>query len=117
MHVYRIIGARSCSGKATCIRQSECECVCVCVCVALVFQHATRMRHIVICGLPRSTLFFHLTSRKARFSKNVTEHKNVFSFSLHLLSVTFLILRGNERYMIKNVYRSSCKVPFTVVRF
>ena len=33
-----------------------------CVCVALVIQHAMRMRHIVICGLPVSTLFFHIIS-------------------------------------------------------
>jgi len=28
--------------------------------VALVSQHAMRMRHIAICGLPRSTMFFFL---------------------------------------------------------
>jgi len=40
-----------------------CVCVCVmCVCVALVIRHATRMRHIVICCLSRSTIFFHITS-------------------------------------------------------
>jgi hypothetical protein len=31
---------------------------------------------------------------------------NVFRFSLQLLSETFLIVRGTERDMIKNVYRS-----------
>jgi hypothetical protein len=29
------------------------------VCLALGIQHAMRMRHIVVCSLPRSTIFFH----------------------------------------------------------
>jgi hypothetical protein len=41
----------------------------------------------------------------------------VFWFSLQLLSETFLILRRTERDVIKNVYRSACKVPVIVVRF
>ena len=34
----------------------------VCVFVALAIQHAMRMRLIVICGLPRSTIFFRIIS-------------------------------------------------------
>jgi len=34
----------------------------VCVFVALGIQHAMLMRHIVICGLPSSTEFFHTIS-------------------------------------------------------
>ena len=52
-------GARSrnhcCSAKAINITYE-------CVFVALVTQHAMRMRHIVICALHRSTIFFHIIS-------------------------------------------------------
>jgi hypothetical protein len=41
----------------------------VCVFVALGMQHAIQMRHIVICALPRSTVFFHITLLAARLSK------------------------------------------------
>jgi len=43
--------------------------------VALGILHAMRMHHIVICGLPRSTIFFHILINDKRYSKKVTEQK------------------------------------------
>ena len=58
------------------ITQPVCVCVCVCVCVrararayiyifeTLGIGHALSMPHIVICGLPHSTIFFYIISQK-----------------------------------------------------
>jgi len=58
-----------CNGKTLSMAESEC------VFVALGIQHAMRLRHIFFCGLPPSTVFFHIISLTARFKKRVTEHK------------------------------------------
>ena len=73
-----------------------------------------RMRHIVICGMSGSTLFFHLFSQTARFSGGgVIEHKMCFGFLLQIFIVIFLILGRNKRDMIKNVHLSSRNVRYS----
>ena len=52
-----------CSGKAISVINS------VCVFVAVGIQHAMRLRNIVVCGLPDSTIFLHIISQRAQFSK------------------------------------------------
>ena len=60
----------------------------------------------------RLHIFSKLSHKRQDFRKKkmLLRTKCVFLFSLHLLSVTFLVLRRNERDVIKNVHWSSCGV-------
>jgi len=80
-------------------------------------QHAMCMRHIAICGLPRSTIFFHIISSTAQYSekKKVIGHEMFFRFSRQLLSGTFFILRRNEEDMIS--IGIHVKYPVILVQF
>ena len=72
--------------------------------VALDIQHAMRMRRIVICGLPGSTVFFSTLSRKRndfRRKKKLLSTKYVFWFSVQLSSETFTTTRRIHRYYCK----------------
>jgi len=91
-------------GKAISIIYSES------VFLALGNQHEMRMRHVVICGLSGSTIFFHIISLTIEFFEKIKINKGywtwfVFRFSLQLLPETFLILRKTERGMIR---RTDC---------
>ena len=87
--------------------------------VALLIQHAQHMRHIVMLWpAPLYNIFPHyLISGTIFEKKKVTEHKMCVLIFSTILSETFLSLRRTGRDMIKNVYRSSCKMPVILVGF
>ena len=74
--------------------------------------HAMRMHPIVMCGLPRSTIFFHIISQTVRYFKTIKgiEHKMcVLIFSTNL-SEQFLILRRSEP-QAAHLLRSWFQIP------
>jgi hypothetical protein len=48
-------------------------------------QHKKRVRHIAICGLPRSTVFFHIIEKGTIFEKKILNRKCVLIFSTTLV--------------------------------
>jgi len=77
-----------------------------------------RMRHIVICDLPVSTIFFFTLSHNGTiFGQTLLNIKCVLSFSLQILCETVLTLRSIQRDAVTKVHSFSCKVPAILVRF
>ena len=76
------------------------------------------MCHIVTCGLPQSTIFFHIISERTQcFKQKSLNTIRMFWFSLQILSEKFPILRRIQKDTIINVYISSRKVAVIVVSF
>jgi hypothetical protein len=87
-----------------------------CVFLALVIRHALRMRSVILPSVTCHALLYFSTLSYKRHDyrgKKFTDYIIcVFWFSVQSLAETFLIIRRNERYTIRNVYWSaSCKVP------
>jgi hypothetical protein len=83
-----------------------------CLPVALGIQHAKRMRRIVLSTVscPAVPYFSTLSHKRHDYQKKkLWDIKSLFSFSLQLLSETFLILRQTDRDIIINIHRSSHK--------
>ena len=64
--------------------------------VALGIQHAMRVRHIIVCGLPRSTVFSTFSHKRYDFQINVTEHNMI----VLIFSTTFVwkISHSKKKY-------------------
>ena len=79
-------------------------------------QHAIRTRHIVICGLPSSTLIFIITSKCWDFQKKIAiQQKMRVVIFFTTLSETFLILRNWVRFMYF-YWKSLCTLIVVYVR-
>ena len=69
------------------------------------------------CDLSGSTIFFHIISQTARFSRKKLLNTICVLFFLQYLYEIFLILRRFQQDITVNVHRSSYEVPFIPIKF
>jgi hypothetical protein len=95
-----------CCGKAIRITYSEC------VFAALVIQHVMCMGHGHLWPNGHDNISAYYQTNGTTFERKLLRMKPVFFLvPPRITSDTFFILRKTEQGTIKNVYRSSCKVP------
>jgi hypothetical protein len=92
--------------------------------VAIGTQRTMRMRHIVICDFPRSTIFCHISYKRSRFLGGggggaIYWTQNVFFVFFSNLLLKHFILRTTSRNMIKNcmlvsVYSTRCECQISI---
>ena len=82
--------------------------MCVCSLIYPIWK-AHALYYVFICRLLGSTIFFHIISSTARFSKKMYWNvKCVFWFYLQFFSEIFFILRIIQRDVVINIHTSSC---------
>ena len=90
-----------------------------CVFIALVIQHANCTRRFLSSSAisPALQHLSTLSHTRRDFRTALLNIKRLPSFSLQILSETFLALKRIQRYIIINLHRSSCKASVILVRF
>jgi hypothetical protein len=81
----------------------------LCVNPPSVIQHAMRMRHIAICGMPRSTLFLHIISQFSKKEK-IPEGKNCL---FYFILFADLVQNVSHFKMRRSRYDNKCILIFT----